>query len=192
MLKLTWTSRPLSINHALLSWTSTILIHQNTFFAFCYLLWENSSIKNSVKLTSLCLNKLPSTLPTPPFFLPHPFPTNPSKMSSRRMTDGEWLNMSSAKDPLILVVRWSICKNRSMMCASSIQEICPLLSKKQPSYIRTLSCLDRVSPQTPSLNKFLPNSFSAKVSLPLSSRNTPISFIFNVNLVVQFSMTKNP
>ena len=128
MIKLPWTSQPQSRNHVLFSLTFNILIHQNPFFTFCYLLRENSSMKKPVKLTSSCPDHLQSPFPAPSFLLPHPLPTNPSNTSSRRMTDVECLNISYEKVPLILVLSQGIYKNIYIICASSIQKIWPLLS----------------------------------------------------------------
>ena len=147
---------------------------------------------NPVKLTSSCLRHLSRPFPMPYLILLHPLPTNPYNMSLRRMTDEECFNISFAKHPLILEVRRKIFKNRSMICASSIQKIWIILSTDQPYSIRTLSCTYRMYPQTSFLNKFLPNSWPSNVFLPFSAQNTPISLIFNFNVVVQFYMKNTP
>ena len=148
MVKLPWTSPYWSINRILFYMNSTIFIHRNTFFYFWSLMWENSSLKIPVKITSSCPNHVPMPFPTPPFVLLHPFPSNPSKTSSQRIMYGECLNLSSAQKPLILVVRRRICKNIFMICASSVLIICNILSMYHTSFIRTSSYPYRMSPQT--------------------------------------------
>ena len=192
MIKLLWTSHPPSRNHALLFHTSTILIPPSPFFKFWYFLWDNSSMTNPAKPTSSCPEHFsnPSTMTS--FALLQPSPKNPSNMSSHSMKVGEWSNMSSANRPLILVVRRSICENRSMIFESSLQNTLPLLSTGRTFYVRTLSFPDRMFLETSYLNKFLPNSLPVKVFLLFLETSTPVFLIFNFNVVVRFSITKTP
>ena len=118
---------------------------------------------NPVKLASSFLDHFPRSLTMPYFVLPHPLTKNPSNMSCLKMKYGKCLNMSSAKDPLILVARRRIYKNISMICTTSIQNIWNLLSTYQPSSIRTLSSPNRMSTQNSSLSKFLPKTWPDKV-----------------------------
>ena len=55
-----------------------------------------------------------------------------------------------------LEVRRPRCKNRSMICKSSLQNIRPRLLTEHPSPMRTLCYLDSMSPQTSSLEFFYP------------------------------------
>ena len=142
------------------------------------------------KPTFSCPEHLPRPPRMPPFDLRNPLTTNTSNMSSQRTMAGEYSDMSSTKEPLILVVRYRIFQNRSTIWESYLQNTLPILSTVQPSSIRILYYIYRMSHQTYYLNKFLPNSWPAKDFPLLLAPSTPIFFIFNVNVVVQLSMTK--
>ena len=81
-------------------------------------------------------------------------------------------------------------KKKSTICGLSIRKTFTILSTGLPSSIRTLSFPYSMFPQTSSLNKFLHKSCPAKVFPLLLAPITPFLFVFNVSVVVHFSITK--
>ena len=147
-------------------------------------MWDKSSMSNTVNPISSCPEKFPSPLPMPPFVLPHPYPKNPYNMSSQRID--RWIILKHAlcrRAPHIGGKEEDLQKqiyDRRVISSENLE----FLSTDQPCYIRTFSFPERMSPQTSSLNKFLPNSCPNKVLLLFLTPNTLIYFIFNVNVVV--------
>ena len=144
-------------------------------------------MKNPAKPTSSCTEHSTKTSPTSYFYLLHPWLTNLSNMSSQIITAGDCLNIPSEKRPLVSVVRQRICKI-----------ILRFVSSRYPAYFnnrtailhnKIILSMQDVSPNL-IFEKFSTNSWPAKVFLLFLAPITPIFFILNVSIVVQFYITK--